>query len=136
LGDVTGVASPAQEVRPLLGPMPSEPPEDWTNISGPLGPISTAVDPHLETVRQGIADGIVPARRQVRAVIEQTVRTAAKDGFFPTFAASAPGELPASLRADLARGAEESASAYQRLTEFLGSELDPAASEPDSVRHD
>lgn len=136
LRDLNVLASPAQEIREVFDLMPTETVEDWTNISGRLGNLPTAVDQYIQTLRKGIVDGVVPARRQVRAVIEQTMRHASADGFFPKFAASAPGTLPESLRSDLNRGAAESAAAYQRLTEFLGGELDAAATETDAVGRD
>jgi uncharacterized protein (DUF885 family) len=136
LRDLNVLASPAQEIREIFDLMPTATVEDWTNISERLGNLPTAVDQYIETLRNGIADGIVPARRQVRAVIEQTARHAASDGFFPKFVASGPDFLPESLRSDLSGGAAESSAAYQRLTEFLGAELDGAASETDAVGRD
>jgi uncharacterized protein (DUF885 family) len=136
LRNLNVLASPAQEIREVFDLMPHETVEDWTDISGRLGNLPTAIDQYIETLRQGIADGVVPARRQVRAVIEQTSRHASPEGFFPGFAASAPDSVPASLRGDLVRGAAGSAAAYQRLTEFLAGELDAAATETDAVGRD
>ena len=136
LRDLNVLASPAQEIREIFDLMPNESVEDWTDISGRLSNLPTAIDQYIETLRQGIADGVVPARRQVRAVIEQTTRHASPDGFFPKFAKSAPDLVPESLRSDLDRGAAASSSAYQRLTDFLAGELDAAATETDAVGRD
>lgn len=136
LRDLNVLASPAQEIREVFDLMPTETVEDWTNVSGRLGNLPKAIDQYIETLRQGISEGVVPARRQVRAVIEQTTRHASSTGFFPTFASSADDSVPEALREDLDRGAVASASAYQHLTEFLTDELDPAASETDAVGRD
>jgi uncharacterized protein (DUF885 family) len=98
--------------------------------------VPTAVDGYIETLRQGIAEGVVPAQRQVREVIEQARRNSRPDGFFHAFAqgaAPAEGTLPESVVADLARGADASAAAYQNLADFLETELLPAASDIDAV---
>src|SRR5690554_6860243 len=136
LRNLNVLASPAQEIREVFDLMPNESEQDWTDISGRLSNLPAAVDQYIETLRQGIAEGVVPARRQVRAVIEQTTRHASPEGFFPTFIKSAPEGLPDSLRSDVGRGATASAEAYQRLTEFLTGELDAAATETDAVGRD
>lgn len=136
LRNLNVLASPAQEIREVFDLMPNESVQDWTDISGRLANLPAAVDQYIQTLRQGITEGVVPARRQVRAVIEQTTRHASAEGFFPTFITSAPGSLPDSLRSDLGRGATASAAAYQRLTDFLTGELDAAATETDAVGRD
>ena len=133
LRDLNVLASPAQAIREIFDLMPTETVEDWTNISGRLSKLPTAVDQYIETLRRGIAEGVVPARRQVRAVVEQTTRHASPTGFFPTFAASAGDKVPAALQKDLDSSATASSAAYQRLTDFLTDELDPAATETDGV---
>jgi uncharacterized protein (DUF885 family) len=138
--DLNVIASPAQQIRDLFDLMAHDTVEDWTTIAGRLGNLPGAIDGYIETLRLGIHDGTVPARRQVNEVLEQARKHAAKEGFFFTFteaAATGDGtELPDSLRADLARGAEVSAAAYQKLADFFESELGPAASETDGVGRD
>ncbi|MFT4030171.1 MAG: DUF885 domain-containing protein [Protaetiibacter sp.] len=136
LRDLNVIASPAQEIRESFDLMPTASVEDWATIAERLGKLPGAVAGYIETLRTGIAEGIVPAKRQVREVAVQAARTGRPDGFFAEFTMSAApdsGELPASLVADLARGAEASATAYRVLAEFLGSELLPAATERDAV---
>lgn len=133
LRDLNVLASPAQEIREIFDLMPTETVEDWSNVSSRLSKLPTAVDQYIETLRHGIAEGVVPARRQVRAVIEQTTRHASPAGFFPTFAGSAGEAIPDALRKDLNNGATASSAAYQRLTDFLAQELDAAATEVDAV---
>jgi uncharacterized protein (DUF885 family) len=134
--DVNVIASPAQELRNVYDLMPTATEADWSTIAEKLGNLPGAVDGYIETLRLGIRDGDVPARRQVREVLEQLGRHTARDGFFFSFtAAAAPedgGALPESLRADLASGAEIAAAAYGKLADFFRDELAPAAREDDA----
>jgi len=139
LRDLNVIASPAQEIRETFDLMPTSSEADWATIAERLGNLPGAVAGYIETLRAGIAEGVVPARRQVREVAEQARRNGRADGFFAEFTgAAAPdaGELPASLRADLARGAEASAAAYRDLADFLEAQLLPAASDQDAVGRD
>ena len=134
--DLNVIASPAQEIRETFDLMPTESTHDWEVIAERLGNLPGAIDGYLATLRAGIADGVVPAKRQAREVAVQARRHARPDGFFGEFAAGAKpgeGELPESLRTDLARNAAASAAAYARLAEFLELELLLAASEQDAV---
>lgn len=138
--DVNVIASPAQSIRDILDLMPTATEENWTDIAGRLGNLPGAVDGYIETLRLGIAKGITPAKRQVREVMEQARKHGAGDGFFHNFTGSATlaeaREIPASLQADLARGAEVSAAAYEKLAAFLQEELLPAAGDEDGVGRD
>lgn len=135
--DVNVLASPAQEIRDIFDLMAHDTVEDWATLAGRLGNVPGAVDGYIETLRLGIADGTVPARRQVKEVLEQIRKHAAKDGFFFAFtqgAATGDGtDLPDSLKSDLAKGAEASAAAYQKLGDFFENELAAAATEVDAV---
>jgi len=134
--DLNVIASPAQEIRETFDLMPTETAHDWEVIAERLGNLPGAIDGYIETLRKGIADGVVPAKRQAREVAVQARRHARPDGFFGEFAAgakSSEGELPASLRTELSKGAEGSSAAYAKLAEFLEQELLPAASDQDAV---
>ncbi|WP_168627287.1 DUF885 domain-containing protein [Cryobacterium sp. BB307] len=134
--DVNVLASPAQGIRDTFDLMAHDSVEDWEKISGRLGNLPGAVDGYIETLRLGMSDGSVPARRQVMEVLEQLQRNSSKDGFFFTFANGASvenGELPESLKNDLQKGAEVSADAYRKLADFFENELAPAASDRDAV---
>lgn len=136
LRDLNVIASPAQEIRESFDLMPTATADDWATIAERLGNLPGAVAGYIETLRQGIAEGVVPAKRQVREVAEQARRTGRPDGFFADFTGGADaqaGALPESLRADLARGAEASAAAYRQLAEFLETELLPAGADRDGV---
>jgi uncharacterized protein (DUF885 family) len=134
--DLNVIASPSQELRDVFDLMPTATVEDWSTIRTRLGALPDAVDGYIETLREGIARGITPARRQVTEVYEQVLRTGADDGFFIGFAANAgpeEGQLPASLAAELSTGAGAAAVAYNRLADFLAHELLPAATEEDAI---
>lgn len=139
LRDLNVIASPAQELREILDLVPTATATDWEHVATRLHNLPAAMDGYLETLREGIGTGVVPAIRQVREVAAQARKHAAADGFFATLAADAApdeGELPAALRDDLRRAAGEAAAAYGTLVEFLESELAPAATETDAVGRD
>jgi len=135
--DVNVIASPAQGIRDILDLMPTDTEQNFSDIAGRLANLPGAVDGYIETLRLGISKGVTPAKRQVREVIDQARKHGARDGFFHNFAGSASlaeqQEMPASLKADLASGASVSAAAYEKLADFLTTELLPAAQEADGV---
>lgn len=134
--DLNVIASPAQELRDVFDLVPTDSEEDWGNVAKRLHNLPAAMDGYIETLRSGIAAGNVPAIRQVREVLTQANKQVADTGFFFELASgakTAEGELPASLAADLAAGAKESAAAYAKLADFLQNELAPHAPEKDAV---
>lgn len=135
---VNVLESPAQSIRGIFDLMPHATETDWETIGSRLGNLPGAVHGYVASLRAGIRDGQVPARRQVREVLTQLQRHAAPDGFFGTFTGEAALEsggppLPESLRADLAKGAAASAAAYGELADFFATELEPAATDRDAV---
>lgn len=136
LRDVNVIASPVQEIRSVFDLMPTDTTDDWSVISRRLSAVPGAIHGYIETLRAGIADGVVPARRQVTESVSQIARYTADTGFFASFAAEAApadGQLPASLAVELTANANAARVAYDELARFLGSELAPAASEKDAV---
>jgi len=136
LRDLNVIASPAQDIRSVLDLMPTDTAEDWSVISTRLKALPGAIDGYVATLREGIAQGIVPARRQVVEVVMQIARYTADTGYFATFAgeaAPAEGQLPASLARELADNANAARVSYDELSTFLSSELAPAAGEADAV---
>src|SRR6478736_8713186 len=136
LRDINVIASHAQNIRSAFDLMPTGSSDDWSVISTRLKSVPDAIEGYVETLREGIAQGVVPARRQVVEVVTQIARYTADGGFFATFAADAApeeGQLPASLARDLADNANSARVAYDELASFLSGELAPAASEKDAV---
>ncbi|GAA3902455.1 DUF885 domain-containing protein [Microbacterium invictum] len=136
LRDVNVIASPAQELRNVFDLMPTGTVEDWSVVAKRLAAVPAALDGYVETLRKGVAEGVVPARRQVTEVATQIARYTADQGFFAEFVGGATpdeGELPASLARDLADNANAARVAYDKLAAFFTGELAPAASETDAV---
>ncbi|WP_308493898.1 DUF885 domain-containing protein [Microbacterium terrisoli] len=133
------IESPAQQIRSVFDLMPTASTDDWDVIARRLGAVPAALASYVETLREGIASGIVPARRQVAEVVGQIARYTADDGFFAAFVADAApdeGQLPATLARELLDRANEARVAYDRLSEFLSADLLPAATETDGVGRD
>ncbi len=136
--DVNVIASPAQGIREVFDLMPHATEDDWRTIAQKMSNVPGAVTGYLETLRAGIEDGVVPARRQVVETAKQARQHAdASTGFFADLAATAAledgGALPASLAGDLAAGARAAGEAYAELAAFLESDLAPRAAEHDGV---
>jgi uncharacterized protein (DUF885 family) len=136
LRDLNVIASPAQDLRQVFDLMSTDTTDDWAVIARRLKALPAAVDGYIETLREGLSRGLVPARRQVHEVVTQIGRYTADNGYFVEFAADAApadGQLPASLARELADNANAARVAYGELSDFLARELAPAASEKDAV---
>ena len=139
LRDLNVIASPAQEIRDVFDLMSTDDSAEWERIAKRLTAVSGAIDGYVDTLREGVRRGTVPAARQVREVAVQVRKHARPDGFFGSFAASAKAgeaELPETLKRHLGEGALEAAEAYGRLADFLEGELQPVAGEHDAVGRD
>ncbi len=136
LRDLNVIASPPQDIRSVFDLMPTDTADDWSVIAARLGAVPEAVRGYIETLRAGVAEGIVPAQRQVREVVTQIGRYTSDRGFFAEFTAEAApteGQLPASLARDLSDAAGAARVAYEELADVLTTEVAPAASEQDGV---
>ncbi|MEN2741008.1 DUF885 domain-containing protein [Microbacterium sp. X-17] len=136
LRDLNVIASPSQDIRSVFDLMPTVTTDDWAVVARRLAAIPAAIDGYVATLRQGIAEGVTPARRQVTEVATQIARYTASDGFFETFvtgAAPEDGALPESLARDLASGSSAAREAYDQLATFLTEELAARATERDAV---
>ena len=130
------VSSPLQDIRAVFDLMAASSAEDWAVIGTRLSRVPGAIDGYIASLRHAAAHGNISPRRQVGAGVKQSRDNTGTDGFFATFAAGATtagGELPSSVRADLERGAQAAASAYEQLTAFLADELLPQAPAGDPV---
>ncbi len=139
LRDLNVIASPVQDIRSVFDLMPTSSIEDWATIERRLAGVPGAIVGYIESLRAGIAAGVVPARRQAIEVVAQIARYTGDQGFFATFVGDArpdEGDLPASLARDLADRAGAARVAYADLSRFLATELAPAAAEQDAVGRD
>lgn len=135
LRDLNVLDSPSQEIRQVFDLMPTDSADDWGTIAARLTAVPDAIDGYVQTLRSGIAEGVVPAVRQVREVIAQVRDCARSDGFFNQLVAGRD-TLPDALRRDLERGAMTARESYGRLGEFLSDTLAPAAGAEDAVGRD
>ncbi len=137
LRDLNVIESPVQGVREVYDLMPTDSEEDWATVARRLGAVPEALRGYIQTLREGAAAGVVPARRQVVEVAGQIARYTDAEGFFAEFVRGAAlgsgAEMSAALRRDLDDGADEARAAYDALRTFLVDELAPAAGEDDAV---
>lgn len=136
LRDLNVLTSAPQDFRQAFDLMPTATTDDWAVISKRMAAIPAALHGYVETLREGMRRGVMPARRQVTEVAVQVARYSADDGFFASFSASASpdeGSLPASLAKDLSDASSAARVAYDDLRHFLRDELAPAADEQDAV---
>jgi uncharacterized protein (DUF885 family) len=135
--DLSNIASPLQGMRDVFDLTPMTTVDDWSTVAKRLAAVPNALAGYTESLRLAASRGDVRARRQVEAGIKQAGDNVGAEGFFATFVREAApadgGELPESLKADLARNAELAADAYAGLTTFLRDELLPKAAETDAI---
>jgi uncharacterized protein (DUF885 family) len=134
--DLNVIASPAQGLRDIFDLMPTDTVQDWAHVATRLHNLPGAMDGYIETLRNGIDAGNVPAIRQIEEIISQAGRQVADTGFFFQLAKGAKvgdSAVPESLARDLESGATASAAAYGKLASFLRDELAAHAPTKDAV---
>ncbi len=128
--DLNVIASMAQ-LRDVFDLMPTDTRSDWETIAARAALVPAAMAGYVESLRVGMAEGLMPARRQVIAVLAQAEKLADADSsFFTTFVADArpDGAVPdAALAAELAHAAASGREGYATLAAFLRDELLPVA---------
>jgi uncharacterized protein (DUF885 family) len=134
--DLNVIASPAQGIRDVFDLSPTASQQDWENLAARMNAVGPALSGYQRSLQEGIVAKDTPAKRQVVATIDQALEIAAPDGFFVKFAESAKadsGELPDSLKTELAKAAKSATAAYGEFAKFLKEELLPNASEVDAI---
>ena len=134
--NMNNIASPAQDVRSIFDISPTASEQDWDNLASRMHKVGKALEGYAQTLRVGISNNDAPARRQVEEVLGQVKQITADNGFFREFAKNAKaqsGELPESLRAELAKAAEAATEGYAKFGEFLTQELLPKANAKDAI---
>lgn len=137
--DLNVIASPAQGIRDVFDLSPTASEKDWENLAARMNAVGLALSGYQRSLQEGIDAKDTPAKRQVVATIDQALEIAAPDGFFVKFAESAKadsGELPESLKSELANAAKSATAAYGEFAKFLKEELLPHASEVDAIGRD
>ncbi|NLE98953.1 MAG: DUF885 domain-containing protein [Propionibacterium sp.] len=118
--DLNNINSPLQMIREVFDLMPTGSVEDWEVIAARLRAVDGATTSYLEGLRA--ATGPRPAARQFELGIAEAALQGGPDSFWTAFASGAQAgdeELPDTLRADLARAADDARAAYARLAEGL-----------------
>ena len=128
---VNNIDSPVQWLRDVFDLMPTRSDDDWSNIASRMAGMPRAVSGYIETLREGIARGIVPARRAVTDVAAQAADLAGEKSRFRQLVSEAGRE--GTLGAELQRAAELARSAFGDLARFLTQDLAPVARETDAV---
>ena len=137
--DLNVIASPAQGIRDVFDLSPTASEKDWENLAARMNAVGLALSGYQRSLQEGIDAKDTPAKRQVVATIDQALEIAAPDGFFVKFAESAKadsGELPESLKSELANAAKSATAAYGEFAKFLKEELLPNSSEVDAIGRD
>lgn len=131
LAAVNNIDSPIQWLRDIFDLMPTKTDSDWANVASRMAAMSEALDGYIESLREGISRGIVPARR---AVVDAAAQAAALSGQDSRFRGLAAGSgRSGALRGELERAAGIAAEAFGNLGRFLTTELAPAARKADAV---
>lgn len=140
LASLNVIASPLQGIRDVLDLMPTNTPEQWATIASRVSKVPQAIEGYINSLREGVRRGVIPAQLQVSEGIKQAAELAdPENSFFAKFVNSAqPDSAPASgaLACDLAAAGKAAAAAYGELSRFLAEELLDHAPTEDAVGRD
>jgi uncharacterized protein (DUF885 family) len=138
LRDINILGSPVQAVRGVFTMMPTTTDEQWAVIAERLGQVPASLASVRTAYERGMADGVLPARRQVlgvATVAEGCAGTGEAGGWFSGFVTRYDGE-DAALRERLAEAARGAEAAYADLAAWLRADYAAAALERDAVGPD
>ena len=143
LRDLNVIASPFQGIRQVFDLMPRESEAEWRNIATRLGLVPGALSGFITTLRKGMSDGLVAARRQALECAQQArvwSGEAGEPSYFQRLLDEfrrrpGPGRS-AALERDLERGVAEANQAYAAAGRFLKDEYAPRAATRDAVGRD
>ncbi len=134
LQDLNNIASPVQGFREIFDLMPKASADDWELIASRLSSLHGAVDGYIESLSEGRRRGLVTARRQVEACIEQCRVNSGSGSFFYQLSAGAhDAQVPDALQAEVDTGAAAARLAYAHLANYLEDEYLPDSVEADGV---
>ncbi len=127
LRDVRVIGSPVGSIRSCFDLMAYDTPEDWDIVRARMARVPEALANLEASLREGMARGIVAARRQAFACADQAATWSGDAPFFRNIADRHAGD------ARLADAAESATAAYAQLAVFLREEYAPAADPRDPV---
>ena len=130
LRDVRVIGAPLSSIRACFDLMPTATDDDWTTITQRMTAVPTALESFEATLREGMATGVVAARRQALACAEQCAAWGGTAPFFENLAGQRPDN------AALQQAAKNATEAYARFGEFLRNDYAPVADERDPVGRD
>lgn len=130
--ELNNLASPLQGIRAIFDLMPTETEDDWATIAARMQSVAGGVDGYIASLQHAasVQDGPFPAKRQIDIGVDQARELAGLNSFWDTLASGA--QVPASLSADLTRGADAAKGAYKRLAMALA-DLHGRAPDADAV---
>jgi uncharacterized protein (DUF885 family) len=132
---LNNIASPAQGVRDVFDISPTATVEDWENLASRMSKVGESLRGYARSLEEGAKRNDAPAARQLTEVIKQAEQITNPDGFFHTFAKNAKaenGELPESLKKQLAEAAVSATAGYGEFGDYLKGLL-PRSTSPDAI---
>ena len=132
---LNNIASAAQGVRDVFDISPTSTVEDWENLASRMSKVGESLRGYARSLEEGAKRNDAPAARQLTEVIKQAEQITNPDGFFHTFAKNAKaenGELPESLKKQLAEAAVSATAGYAEFGDYLKGLL-PRSTSPDAI---
>lgn len=129
LRDLRIIGSPVQSVRSVFDLMPRATAADWDNVAARMEKVPAALAGLTAALRDGVARGVVAARRQAAECARQAETWSGDQPFFPRYVQGAPD----SQRDRLEAAARAATDAYAGLARYLRDEYAGAASDADAV---
>ncbi|MDQ1468396.1 MAG: hypothetical protein QOH10_2811 [Actinomycetota bacterium] len=124
------IGSPVQEVRQCFDLMSYETDDDWATVTARMGRVPDALASIEATLREGVARGVVAARRQALACAQQAEAWGGSAPYFRNLAERRPDDRA------LEATAEAATAAYGRFGAYLRDEYAPTADPHDPVGRD
>jgi uncharacterized protein (DUF885 family) len=129
LRDINIIASPIQSARQCFDLMQVDTDAEWAVAAERMTRVPEALESIEASLREGVARGLVAARRQALACAEQAATWGGRgdEPFFRALAARRPQDK------ELADAAEVATAGYARLADYLRDEYAPAADPRNAV---
>jgi uncharacterized protein (DUF885 family) len=133
LRDLNIIASPMQGARQCFDLMPLDTDAEWAVAAERMRRVPASLESIEASLREGVARGLVAARRQALACAEQAATWGGRGDdtpFFGSLAARRPDDT------ELADAAEVATAGYAQLASYLRDEYAPEASPHNAVGRD
>ncbi|HYL50604.1 MAG TPA: DUF885 domain-containing protein [Acidimicrobiia bacterium] len=124
------IGSPVQEVRQCFDLMSYETDDDWATVVTRMRRVPDALTSIEATLREGVARGVVSARRQALACAQQAEAWGGSAPYFKNLAERRPDDR------ELEAAAEDATASYARFGAYLRDEYAPKADPRDPVGRD